>query len=151
MFSRKKIQAGFTLLEIMIVVAIIALLATIAYPSYLDSVRKARRADAQAAIVNVQLEQQKLRSSCRFYGGTIGAANNCGATAADSSVNVGATSPDDWYTITVGNASGTGYTVTATPQGDQVNDDEGGVGCTMVLTVNAQNPNGVRTPADCWN
>ena len=45
----------------------------------------------------------------------------------------------------------TGYTVTATGQGDQANDDERGVTCTMVLTVNAANPNGLRTPADCWN
>ena len=66
---------GFTLLELMIVIAVIAVLASVAYPSYLDSVRKARRADAQAALTNVQLEQQKLRSSCRFFGGTLGAAS----------------------------------------------------------------------------
>lgn len=142
---------GFTLLELMIVIAVIAVLASVAYPSYLDSVRKARRADAQAALTNVQLEQQKLRSSCRFFGGTLGAATNCDANAAASSVNVGAMSPDGWYAITVANASATGYTVTATPQGDQANDDEGGVVCTMVLAVSAANPNGVRTPADCWN
>ena len=42
---------GFTLIEVMIVVALIGILAAIAYPSYLDSVRKARRADAQQGLM----------------------------------------------------------------------------------------------------
>ena len=149
MFS--KTQRGFTLLELMIVVAVIAILAAVAYPSYMDSVRKSRRADAQAALATAQIAQQKLRASCRFFAGTIGGADNCDATAAASVVAMDATSPDGWYTVALSNASATGYTVTATGQGDQVNDDEGGVTCTMVLTVNAANPNGLRTPADCWN
>jgi type IV pilus assembly protein PilE len=135
----------------LVVVAVIAILASIAYPSYLDQVRKSRRADAQAALATAQIAQQKLRSSCRFFGGTIAAADNCDATAAASTVAMDAMSPDGWYAITLANASATGYTVTATGQGDQANDEEGGVACTMVLTVNAANPNGLRTPADCWN
>lgn len=142
---------GFTLVELMIVIAIIAILAAIAYPSYINFVRESRRADAQAALTSVQLAQQKLRSSCRFYAGTAGAADTCGATAAASTVRMPATSPDGWYTLTLGNASATGFTVTATGQGDQANDDENGVLCTMVLTVTAANPNGLRTPAACWD
>ncbi|THF64434.1 type IV pilin protein [Pseudothauera rhizosphaerae] len=46
-------QRGFTLIELMIVVAVIGLLASIAYPSYQDHVRKARRADAQAALMEL--------------------------------------------------------------------------------------------------
>ena len=145
-----KLSKGFTLLELMIVVVVISILAVIAYPSYLDSIRKARRADALSALTVAQMAQQKLRSNCRFYGGTLGAANNCDATAAASMVRLAAMSPDDWYAITLSNAGATSFTVTATPQGDQVNDDAGGVGCTMVLSVSAANPNGLRTPADCW-
>ena len=147
----KKTTFGFTIIELMVVVAVMSILAAIAYPSYLDSVRKARRADAQAALTNAQIAQQKLRASCRFFAGTLGAADNCDATAAASVIRLAATSPDGWYNIALSNASGTSYTVTATGQGDQANDEEGGVTCTMVLTVNAANPNGVRTPADCWN
>ncbi len=145
-----KASKGFTLIELMIVIVVISILAVIAYPSYLDSIRRARRTDAQAALAIAQQEQQKLRSNCRFYGETLGAANNCDATAAASTVRLAAMSPDDWYAITLSNAGATSFTVTATPQGDQVNDDAGGVGCTMVLTVSAANPNGLRTPADCW-
>jgi type IV pilus assembly protein PilE len=101
--------------------------------------------------VNAQLAQQKLRSSCRFYAGTAGAADNCGASAAASTLRMPATSPDGWYVLTLSDASATGFTVTATGQGDQVNDEERGVVCTMVLSVSAANPNGLRTPAECWN
>ena len=53
--TRRKIgwSSGFTLIEVMIVVALIALLATIAMPSYQDSIRKSRRADAKAALVQL--------------------------------------------------------------------------------------------------
>lgn len=142
---------GFTLVELMIVISIIAILAAIAYPSYIDFVRKSRRADAESALVNAQLAQQKLRSSCRFYAGTAGTADNCGASAAASTLRMPATSPDGWYVLTLSDASATGFTVTATGQGDQVNDEERGVVCTMVLSVSAANPNGLRTPAECWN
>lgn len=144
-------QYGFTIVELMIVIVIIAILASVAYPAYLNSVRKARRADGQAAITALQLAQQKLRSSCRFYGAGLAAANACGASAATSTVMGGANSPDGHYVLAITNASGTGYTITATGQGDQANDADGGVVCTLVLTVSAANPNGVRTPAQCWN
>ena len=49
--AKQSYSMGFTLIELMIVVAVIAILATIAYPSYLDSVRKARRADVQQGLM----------------------------------------------------------------------------------------------------
>lgn len=145
-------QKGITLIELMIVIVIVGILAAIAYPSYQNSVRKARRADGQAALTSVQLAQEKLRSSCRFYAQSLGgAANACGATAAGSTIAAPIASPDGHYTIALGNASATGYTATATPVGDQVNDKAGGVTCTLVLAVSAANPNGLRSPAACWN
>jgi type IV pilus assembly protein PilE len=143
---------GMTLIELMIVVVVVAILAAIAYPSYLSSVRKARRADAIAALTTMQLQQEKLRASCPFYGQNLGgAANVCGANAAASTVQVPATSPDGRYTISLAAASGVAYTATATGVGDQAGDKIQGVTCTLVLTVNQANPNGLRTPAGCWN
>lgn len=48
-----KPQTGFTLLEAMIVVAIIAIISSIAYPSYQEHVRKAKRADAAASMMEL--------------------------------------------------------------------------------------------------
>jgi type IV pilus assembly protein PilE len=57
MVKHKKIR-GFTLIELMIVVAVIAILAIIAYPSYRDSVRKARRVDAKSALTDIAQMQE---------------------------------------------------------------------------------------------
>ncbi len=52
-------RAGFTLIELMIVVVVIGILAAIAYPAYLENVRKARRADAQAALVGMAAAMER--------------------------------------------------------------------------------------------
>jgi type IV pilus assembly protein PilE len=59
-------QAGFTLIEVMITVAIIAILAAVAYPSYVDQVRRANRAEAKAVMLeNAQfLERNYTVNSC---------------------------------------------------------------------------------------
>ena len=147
-----QLNRGFSLVEILIVVGIMAVLASIAYPSYLDSVRKSRRADAMTAINNIQLAQEKLRASCRFYAQNLGGANNnCGASAAASTIQAPTASADGYYTLALTNASATGYTVTAKANDTQAKDNEGGTICTMVLTVNAANPTGLQTPAECWD
>lgn len=136
----------------MIAIGIIAILATVAYPSYLDSVRKARRADGMSAIMNVKLEQQKLRSNCRFFAENFSAVGTaCGASSADSSILASNVSDEGHYTIALSNVTAVGYTITATGLGDQANDDENGTVCTLVLTVSGANPEGARTPADCWD
>ena len=58
---------GFTLVELMIVVAIVAILAAIAYPSYAESVRKGRRAEARAALTELLQQQERFMTQNNTY------------------------------------------------------------------------------------
>ena len=62
---------GFTLIEIMVVVAIIGILAAIAIPSYQNQVRKSNRANAQAFMLDVVNKQQLYLSTARAYAPTL--------------------------------------------------------------------------------
>lgn len=112
---------GFTLIEVMIAVAVLAILSALAYPSYLQYVNKGRRSDAKAALLQIQLAEEKWR------------ANNTSYTTALSSLGFTATvvggvnvfySPDQFYTLSASGASATAYTATATHTGVQTSDTD---------------------------
>jgi len=60
-------QAGFTLIELMIVVAVIAILAAIAYPAYTNSILKGRRAEARTAIMELMQQQERYMTQRGTY------------------------------------------------------------------------------------
>lgn len=128
---------GMTLIELMIVVAIVGILAAVAYPSYQEYVRRASRADAQAAMLELaQWMERRFTTSNRYAP----ADGDFTATLpfAQSPRSGGAR-----YTLSavVGGAGQT-FTLSATPVGGQVGDACG------VLTINQQ---GATTPAvGCW-
>jgi type IV pilus assembly protein PilE len=102
MYTVKR-SSGFTLMELMIVVAIIGILAAIAYPSYTEYVRRSKRADAKAALLQAQIAQEKYRANHVTYG-----------TLAQ--IGTSSPSPDGYYTIAIaGTPDSTTYTVTAAP------------------------------------
>jgi type IV pilus assembly protein PilE len=121
---------GFTLIEVMIVVAIIAILAAIAYPSYMDQVRKSRRADAEGALMGFAgaMERHFTQTGGYCDAGGAGGANSCGGAANDTgSPSIYATqSPLDgdtkYYDLTINAATATTYTLHATPTGSQAID-----------------------------
>lgn len=137
---------GFTLIEIMIVVAIVATLAAIAIPNLSKYLRESKRTDAVVALNGLQQAQAKLRANCRWYGEARGTNGCAAASAAASEVNYPATTENDYYTIAVtpGSASGNTYTATATAKvgGPQEFDADCSV---FVLTVDTNNPNGAKT------
>ena len=109
--ARKASLAGFTLIELMIVVALIAVLAAVALPSYQDSVRKARRADAKGALTTVaQLMERRNTERNSYAGATLGA----GATDLYA-----ATTENKHYTLALSNLALGTFTITATPAGKQ--------------------------------
>ena len=123
-------SSGFTLIELMIVVALVAILAAVAYPSYVDSVRKSRRAEAISALEDVRLSQAKWRANNATYGtaANIGIANR------------------PYYNLAVTTNTATAFTATATATGAQAGD----AGCT-ILTINQNGPVGDAAHREkCW-
>jgi type IV pilus assembly protein PilE len=142
-------ERGFTLIEVMIVVAIVAILATIALPSYQDSVRKSRRADAVLALQRIQIEQEKFRAECPSYAAGFDTARVCNAaTPANNRLALATSSSDGYYTLNllpVVNATQYTATATAVTSTSQASD----TGCT-VLTLAVTGLTLTRTPAECW-
>ncbi len=132
---------GFTLTELMIVIAIIGILAAIALPAYQDYVTQARRADAKSGLLNIQLALEKWRANNSSYTDDMTDLGYAGAN--DQS------SPDGYYTLDIVSASSASYTITATPtsKSNQNTDDCG----TFAIDQNGENYTGAYADADCWN
>ena len=58
---------GFTLIELMIVVVVVGILGAVAYPAYLDHVRKGKRAEARAALLNLLQQQERYMTQQNTY------------------------------------------------------------------------------------
>lgn len=109
--ARQRSERGFTLVEIMIAVAIVAILAAVALPSFMDSVRKSRRTEAFNAISNVQQLQERWRSNHGSYAGSLTAA------AGDDPPGLGLSSAQTakgYYDLALADVGAAAYTVTAT-------------------------------------
>ncbi len=134
---------GFTLIELMMVVAIVAIIATFAVPAYQDAVRKGKRADAVAALSKLQLAQEKLRGSCANYANALGTADNC----AGRTINWAADgfSAQDYYAISITAATGNSYTLQADPRASQAGD----TACDP-MTITYANGTTTKGPAGCW-
>lgn len=97
-------QYGFTLIELMIVIAIIGILAAIAIPSYQDYIRKSRRTDATVAISKIQQAEEKWRANNSKYTGTL---SDLGISSS--------TTEGGYYTISFdGTPTANEYTILAT-------------------------------------
>ncbi len=65
-------KSGFTLIELMIAVAIVALLAAIAYPSYQEQIKRSRRADAKTVVMeNAQFMERFYTQNGTYLGATL--------------------------------------------------------------------------------
>lgn len=134
-----KNNSGFTLIELMITVAIIGILAAIAYPSYQDSVRKARRTDGISALTTAAqaMERCGISNSSIYY---IAGTSDCRPAAAYDSA-------DGYYQIT-SSATATTFIFTATAQNQQSSDSY----CTTLTISNTglQDSTGSASAATCW-
>lgn len=129
---------GFTLVELMIVVAIIGILAAIAYPSYRQYAVKANRSAAQQFMMTIANREEQYLLANRTY---VSAADNAAITA-----NLNLPIPSETngkYTFKVDGVSSTppSYTVTATPVTGSTQESDG------ALTLDET---GAKTPVAKW-
>jgi type IV pilus assembly protein PilE len=135
---RQKKTQGFTLIELIIVMTIIAILSAIAIPSYAAYIRKSRRSDAEAALLTMQLQEEKWRANNSTYTTVLA---NVGAPATGSSTLT-------YYTYSISSTTpATAFTVTATAVTGkgQEKDKVGTTTCTLSI-----DQSGSRLPAVCW-
>jgi type IV pilus assembly protein PilE len=137
------VQGGFTLVELMITVAIVAILATIATASYNSQVQRSRRTDARSAILDLAGREEKLFSTTNAYSA---AASDLGyaAVGVPWPINVGS----NYYSVSVTVPTATTYVITATPINNQASDTQ----CLTLFVdqTGLQQSTGSAPPATCW-
>lgn len=121
MKSKMNNTEGFTLIELMITVAILAILASIAVPSYTQYIAKAKRAEARAEILKGEGWLERYYNENNRYSDGANTTTNAGFTSAFSTVpRTGAA----YYNISLAVSSST-YTITATRTGSMSSDSCG--------------------------
>lgn len=139
-------QKGFTLIELMVTVAIVAIIAAIAYPSYLKSAQKGRRADAKASLTQYSQALERCYTEYGFY-----KSSRCGVFT--TLQGGGYNTAHGYYVVTAPSVTSTTYALAATAvsTGPQASD----TGCT-IMTLNNQGQQGsgsataTSDTGSCW-
>ena len=142
-------QRGFTLIELMITVAVIAILSTIAYASYSAYVKRGYRSEAKSALLQDATILERNFTTANRYDNT--APDGSGASTQNQIITQAPASGTAVYNINVNFKSNPAmdFTLTATPTGAMANDECGTF--TLTNTGVQKNPNATGiTSADCW-
>ena len=127
---------GFTLIELMVAVAVVAILASVALPSYQEQMRKSRRAQAKADLVEyAQMAERHFTVNNAYTGFTL--------PSAQSPRENGSTAR---YNLT-SNVTATTFTLTATATGAQASDRCGNL---AITNTGLKSKTGSAALSECW-
>lgn len=140
----KRRVAGFTLIEVMIAVAIIGILAAIAYPSYQEYIKKSRRTEAQVALLELAqfMERHYTAKGGYLASGRTGASPTLPFTEAPKDGS------QKSYTLSLSAATARTYTLQGVPKNSMAGDKCGTF--TVTNTGKKDVTGGTATAAECW-
>jgi len=141
--SRKHASFGFTLIELMVTVAIVSILATIAVTSYSSQIKKSRRTEAKSALLDLAGREERLFSTTNTYSADEAFLGYATVSTPMTNMNFG----NGYYQLTAV-ATATTYTLTANPVGAQQGD--AACGSFSVNQLGVQTVSGTSTVASCW-
>ena len=131
-------QSGFTLIELMIVVAIISILAVVATGYFGDNVTAARRTDGRTALLNAASTLEKCKAVYGAYNNA-----NCSITSTSSIA-----SSDGHYTVSTSSLTATAFTLQAVPVAGTP--QAGDTACTKMTLTHLGIQGGTPASNECW-
>jgi type IV pilus assembly protein PilE len=129
---------GFTLIELMIVLAILSIVVAIGYPTYLEQVRKSRRADGMGELLKLADRMERAYTDRGVYPGNL------------SEVYVATTTDSGLYTLSIVSANNVSFTISAAPTSVKNQNKDKCHTFTLTSLGDKSVSNGSLGTTDCW-